>query len=79
MSEARYSQQDGVGATSDGPVLTLKDDWDGTGIAMVHGEGESRQEWHDNTALPWSTFGMCLDNTVQNCTSNMVLNLHRVL
>ena len=72
------TRKDGVGAPTNGPVLTLKDDTDGAGVTMVHGESEPRQERDDDTALPRGAFTMCPDDTVHNSISDTILNLDLV-
>ena len=48
----------------------------GTPVAVVHGEGESRDERDHDAALPRRALAMRTDDAMDKSVSNAVLNLH---
>ncbi len=45
---------------------------------MVDREREARKKWNDDTALPWSTFAVRADDSVDDRISDPVLDLDLV-
>jgi len=43
---------------------------------MIDGEGEAREEWYNEAALPFFAFTMCANNAMDNRITNLVLDSH---